>query len=513
VAIVARLAYSAWLSPWQLVGDEAYYWVQAHHLDWGYTEKGPLLAWMIAGATKLFGDTEFAVRLPLILCYALAAWGVGRLAMSASRGDQRVGFFAVALFLLLPAFTANAHITTQDGPLIALWIALTAVSLRLFRRWEAGRGTWGEWMLLWALLGLGFILKQSIFTFLPGLAIYWLVFRRALPIRPVLFAQQAAGVLVLLSISSPMLLWNNANGWPMLAHTLGHLGAGGDQEGKVQTGNALMWEAKTIGSFIGAFGPAVVLMVWASVRAWRTRASDAELWRAQFLMICCAWTTTLFFVLLSLRKPVVPSWPLPNMGPMVVVVAQLLVTELVAVRTAPTRASTVARGLWRTSLIYGLVATFILAFPMIFAHVPRYGDLIQSKVLSRLTGHRETFARLDAVMRATPPAEGRPPLVVAPNYQVASLATFYLPGHPPVATRGNYTGFRPSNFDHWPETDLANDAQRGRTLVFVKNVKGDDPNWSDFFNFDELRPTSDPQFLLALNYRGPRPRAWAEAHP
>src|SRR2546428_2544384 len=54
--------FRSWLSPYQLLGDEAYYWEQARHLDWCYNEKGPLLAWMIAACCRMFGDTEWAVR-------------------------------------------------------------------------------------------------------------------------------------------------------------------------------------------------------------------------------------------------------------------------------------------------------------------------------------------------------------------------------------------------------------------------------------------------------------------
>src|SRR5213076_588359 len=78
---VARVLYLRWWSPWELVGDEAYYWEQARHLDLCYDEKGPALAWLIAACCHFFGNTEWAVRLPVALCSLVAGWGVGRLAM------------------------------------------------------------------------------------------------------------------------------------------------------------------------------------------------------------------------------------------------------------------------------------------------------------------------------------------------------------------------------------------------------------------------------------------------
>ena len=47
-----------------LLGDEAYYWQWARHLDWGYYEQGPMTAlviWIFTLFTKI--STVFTVRL------------------------------------------------------------------------------------------------------------------------------------------------------------------------------------------------------------------------------------------------------------------------------------------------------------------------------------------------------------------------------------------------------------------------------------------------------------------
>jgi hypothetical protein len=67
-------------------------------------------------------------------------------------------------------------------------------------------------------------------------------------------------------IISPMVIWNARHGWPLLAHTVGHLTTGGDQAGQAIKGNPLTWTATTIGGIVGSFGPAAVaLMIWASI--------------------------------------------------------------------------------------------------------------------------------------------------------------------------------------------------------------------------------------------------------
>ncbi len=172
---------------------------------------------MIAACCRAFGNAEWAVRLPVVAAFAVAAWGLGRLAMSVSRGDQRVAFFSVAGFCLIPAFQANAQICTQDGPLIAIWIGLTAIGLRFFRRWHANRTTWRESLLLWSVLGIGFHFKQSILLFLPSLALYWFIKRRTLRWRRSLVVEQLAGAALFVGIILPMIIWNAQHGWPMLA--------------------------------------------------------------------------------------------------------------------------------------------------------------------------------------------------------------------------------------------------------------------------------------------------------
>ncbi|MFL5755831.1 MAG: DUF4395 family protein, partial [Chloroflexota bacterium] len=97
--------------------------------------------------------------------------------------------------------------------------------------------------------------------------------------------------------------------------------------GKVSHGNAAVWLASTVGGVIGAFGPAfVVLAAWASRVLWRRsgagtghRDSLDQTW-----LMYAAWPSLAFFVLLSLWKPVVASWPLPSLVPLVPLVALAL---------------------------------------------------------------------------------------------------------------------------------------------------------------------------------------------
>jgi hypothetical protein len=83
----------------------------------------------------------------------------------------------------------------------------------------------------------------------------------------------------------------------------------------------------------------------------------------------------------------------------------------------------------------------------------------------------------------------------------AALLAFYLPDHPPVFTAGKYLGKRSTTFDQWPDTNLESPALLGRTMLLV-GPPG--TPWADALNFDHIEPLADDQYLLGINYRGPR---------
>ena len=45
-----------------ILPEEAYHWNFARHLDWGYYDHPPMIAWAIAAGRLVFGDTQRVVR-------------------------------------------------------------------------------------------------------------------------------------------------------------------------------------------------------------------------------------------------------------------------------------------------------------------------------------------------------------------------------------------------------------------------------------------------------------------
>src|SRR5271156_6626777 len=70
LAVALRLIY-AWRV--ELFPEESYYWNYAQHLDIGYLDHPPMVAWLIKLGTLVFGDTEFGIRLGGIACTVVTA--------------------------------------------------------------------------------------------------------------------------------------------------------------------------------------------------------------------------------------------------------------------------------------------------------------------------------------------------------------------------------------------------------------------------------------------------------
>src|SRR5215469_9362707 len=190
-----------------LYPDEAQYWFWSRHLALGYYSKPPLVAWLIALTTGLFGDGEFAVRLSAPLLHAAAAgfvYGIG-----ARLYDRRVGFWSALAYATLPGVSLSAFIISTDAVLLPCWAAALYAFIRAR---EPGGGFW--WLVVGIAAGLGLLAKYAM--------AYWLIsafgFVLLAPgerrhLRPLLGA-----LVIALLIYLPNLWWNWSHGFVSYLH-------------------------------------------------------------------------------------------------------------------------------------------------------------------------------------------------------------------------------------------------------------------------------------------------------
>ncbi len=201
VITAARAVLSAFVP---LVPEEAYHWNYARHLDWGYHDHPPMIAWAIALGRLVFGDTPLGVRLVPIL------FSAGTAALTASLAGKffggRAARWTVGLLSIMPVLFLASGTGFPDSPMLFFW----ALAMTLgWRAMETRRGAW--WLAAGAAMGAAMLSKYTAVFFVPSILLYLLFSREdrkwlATP-WPWL-----AGVAAL-AVFTPVLYWNAVHDW------------------------------------------------------------------------------------------------------------------------------------------------------------------------------------------------------------------------------------------------------------------------------------------------------------
>ncbi|MBL8548880.1 MAG: glycosyltransferase family 39 protein [Hyphomonadaceae bacterium] len=254
--LVVRIA-ALMVSPLNLHFDEAQYWLWSRTLDWGYFSKPPLIAWVIAATTALFGNGEWAVRLGAALAHAAGAAAV--YALAARAYGSRAALWAGLLWLTLPALWLSSFVISTDALMLPLWAAALYCFWRLK---EAPSPGWGA--LLGLCVGAGALAKYAMLYFIlcAALAALWSpAARRALLSWPGAIAGAAA-----LLVLAPNLAWNAAHDFETVAHTASNANLGG----RLFRPDELL---KFLGGQAAVIGPVLfVALIWFLAKAARAPA-------------------------------------------------------------------------------------------------------------------------------------------------------------------------------------------------------------------------------------------------
>jgi 4-amino-4-deoxy-L-arabinose transferase-like glycosyltransferase len=227
-------------SPLDLLPDEAQYWSWSRHLAFGYFSKPPLIAWLIAGTTKLGGgDAELFVRLGAPLLHA--ATGIVLCFLARAMFSARVGFVAAVLYATLPGVSFSGLVISTDAPLLFFW------ALALLSAWHLMKAPGWLWAArLGVALGLGLLSKYAMAYFILGLVVCLAFVDRAR--LKALWRYLAGAALVAGVILAPNLIWNAGHGWATVGHTAANANW---REG----GLHLRETAEFAAAQLGVFGP------------------------------------------------------------------------------------------------------------------------------------------------------------------------------------------------------------------------------------------------------------------
>lgn len=249
-------------SPLELYADEAQYWRWGQSLEWGYYSKPPMIAWVIHSSTAIFGDSQWAIRFFAPVFHAIAATFL--FLLSRRMFGSMAGLFTVITYLLMPGITLSSGVISTDGVLFPFW----CLALYLFWRLREGDFGWAGAIGLGAAIGIGFLSKYAMLYFVIGVVLTSLI--DAPTRRAMLSLKGLAAIAVAATIFAPHLIWNAANDFKTVSHTVDNANLGGDLFN-------LDHFPQFIGDQMGVFGPVSFVALMAGIIFLRPKSELADL--------------------------------------------------------------------------------------------------------------------------------------------------------------------------------------------------------------------------------------------
>ncbi len=203
--LVLRILY---LGALELMPEETYYWNYSQHLDWGYLDHPPMVAWLIAAGTGLVGTTEFGVRLGAIICWLITSGFM--YALSKRIYGRDVGLSAILVLSALPFFFGIGSLMMPDAPLTACWAGAIYFLYQIMMEKKTG-----GWYGFGICIGLGMISKYTIGA-LPVAALLFIMFDKESRMwfrKPQPYLATAIALLIFL----PVVYWNSEHQWVSFA--------------------------------------------------------------------------------------------------------------------------------------------------------------------------------------------------------------------------------------------------------------------------------------------------------
>lgn len=135
------------------------------HFGNNWFEKPPLYLWLAMGSVKIFGEHEFAFRLPSILATILCSWLVYLLVRELT-GDPIAAAIGFLVLLFSPSFFVYAREARLDSSVVA---AMLAVLFFFIKGWK------NEKYLFWVfpLIAIGFLLKSVIILLVIPIILFY----------------------------------------------------------------------------------------------------------------------------------------------------------------------------------------------------------------------------------------------------------------------------------------------------------------------------------------------------
>jgi undecaprenyl-diphosphatase len=398
--------------------DEAQYWEWSQHLDLSYYSKGPLVAWLIAASTALFGHGEWQVRLPAWIAHGVFLALLFALVRDLWQ-DTRAAWWAVVLGIAMPLYFALGLVMTTDIFLMVFWTwGLWAIYRALAQ--DQPRA----WYELGATIGLGVLAKLSILLLGVGAGLLVLL---TPSLRHHLSKHSPwLGAAIALALASPVLIWNAQHDWVMFRHEMGHV-----------THDEWSWlrGAEFLTEQWLALSPLLASLAIAIVSRPPCVPGHRWLWLLSVGPLA-------FFLFKAFSAKVQLNWP----APVYIGLLALFAGHIPAFTERRRRLLYAGLGLSMVLIVVG-------SFPGLFGLNASLDPFRKLKLLQE---------PIEALAAQAPEAD----FLMTPGYPLAGELAFYWPRRVPVYIAGDLERRRLNQHDLWPSIDR----EVGRTGLFVSTT-------------------------------------------
>jgi len=286
-----------------LTEDEAYYRLWAQHLQLGYLDHPPMIAWWIRAGEALFGDTPLGVRLVPALASGVTTWLIGDLARRLGAAP-RTAFRAAFWYNATLTICLGGMLAIPDAPASLFW---TLTLWALAHVPERSRTIW--WLAAGAAAGLAVLSKYSGLFLAPGVLLWLLLIPggRAELRKP---GPWAASLLAAVVFAANV-VWNAEHRWITFAKQFGRV---------APQGIAPVHLAELIGAQVLLLTPLIALYAGLGIRqGWRERGQAGAV--RLMLPIATAAPFAAYLVIHSLHDRVQGHWPVPLFGALAICAA------------------------------------------------------------------------------------------------------------------------------------------------------------------------------------------------
>ncbi len=459
--LAIRLGYLA-AAKIQLSEDEAYQWLWSKHLALSYFSKPPIIAYLQAIGTSIFGDTELGVRFFSPVMAAAMAFLILRFV--AREVNAQAGFVSVLILSTAPLLAVGSILMTIDPPLVLFWTAAMFAGWRamgLGKRPSVERTSSAWWALAGLFLGLSFLSKYAALFQLICWALFFILWK---PARVHLRKPGPYLAIAIFAVCTlPVWIWNSQNGWITVEHVSHNAGRNDPWQPTLRYFNDFVFSQAAL------LNPVLFLAaIWAMFAFWKKDGRNPLF----IFLFSMGAPVFIGYAAFTVYKRVFPNWIAPSIIPLFLLMIAYWHRRWVT-GTRWVKPVTI------TGIALGAVVVILM-------HDTNLIGKIAGRTLPATSEPMRRVRTWDQVAKVVGEEwkklsnEGTASFIIAAHYGLVGEISFYLPEAQTAAHKRDPIAYyissdTPQNqFFFWPEYRYR-EHRKGQNAIFVHELNIKDP--------------------------------------